>query len=319
MILSGGSIAYLAVESVSMGLALLAGYGAWKIARGYEACCFDAKQYRLFALGELSSSIIRFILGVKWVLFFYYAYLLDSFAPQLIGAMCATGVVNALWEGWWLYGWKLLTLLLATLWLVMHQDDRQREDQPYFRLKFLFYFALLGALAVEYLWSVAALWGLEPQRMVSCCSSTFSAGSAGALGEGMMSERSLYAFLGLFGVMGGAYGLGWVRLFGLANLLFLPSALWAIIYFFSPYIYAIPTHTCPFCLIQFEYYGIGYLLYLLLFAGSFLGVASAFRSLYAKEMDPKPLMRISMGLQLLLLMVLWGYVLGYFWINGAWL
>ena len=46
----------------------------------------------------------------------------------------------------------------------------------------------------------------------------------------------------------------------------------AIISFVSLYFYQLPTHHCPFCILQKEYYYIGYPLYAFLFAGSFLGI-----------------------------------------------
>jgi hypothetical protein len=45
----------------------------------------------------------------------------------------------------------------------------------------------------------------------------------------------------------------------------------AIIAFISVYYYELPTHHCPFCLLQAEYHYIGYPLYLALFCGGITG------------------------------------------------
>jgi hypothetical protein len=45
----------------------------------------------------------------------------------------------------------------------------------------------------------------------------------------------------------------------------------AVISFISLYFYQIPTHHCPFDILQAEYYYAGYPLYFSLFAGSFFG------------------------------------------------
>lgn len=45
----------------------------------------------------------------------------------------------------------------------------------------------------------------------------------------------------------------------------------AIISFISIYIYELPTHHCPFCIVMEEYGYIGYLLYLPLFGGAVTG------------------------------------------------
>jgi hypothetical protein len=56
-----------------------------------------------------------------------------------------------------------------------------------------------------------------------------------------------------------------------------------VISFISLYFYQLPTHHCPFCLLQKEYYYIGYPLYLSLFgagiAGIGLGVVNRFRNI----------------------------------------
>jgi len=53
--------------------------------------------------------------------------------------------------------------------------------------------------------------------------------------------------------------------------LFFVVSLWAITIFFSSYIYAMPSHRCPFDILQAEYNLIGYPLYLTLFTATFLG------------------------------------------------
>jgi len=59
--------------------------------------------------------------------------------------------------------------------------------------------------------------------------------------------------------------------FALCWVLFFAVSLWAITVFFSSYIYKMPSHRCPFDILQPEYNYIGYPLYLSLFAATFLG------------------------------------------------
>ena len=49
-------------------------------------------------------------------------------------------------------------------------------------------------------------------------------------------------------------------------------SLHALIAFISLYVYELPTHHCPFCLLHREYYGIGYPFYLLLLTGTIAGL-----------------------------------------------
>ena len=58
----------------------------------------------------------------------------------------------------------------------------------------------------------------------------------------------------------------------LAVAAFLFIAYYAITYFFGLYIYEMPNHKCPYCMLQKEYYYIGYLIWGSLFLGIFFGI-----------------------------------------------
>ena len=48
----------------------------------------------------------------------------------------------------------------------------------------------------------------------------------------------------------------------------------ALISFISLYFYQLPTHHCPFCILQKEYYYVGYLLYVTLLGGVVCGAST---------------------------------------------
>jgi hypothetical protein len=83
----------------------------------------------------------------------------------------------------------------------------------------------------------------------------------------------LFAITAATGTAAAASGRQALRLLyaGLA-LVFLLAAVAAIISFISLYFYQIPTHHCPFDILQSNYYYVGYLLYGSLFAGGFFGI-----------------------------------------------
>jgi hypothetical protein len=60
--------------------------------------------------------------------------------------------------------------------------------------------------------------------------------------------------------------------FSAAIFLTLLISIASFISFISIYFYELPTHHCPFCILQKEYGYIGYLLYLLLLAGGLAGM-----------------------------------------------
>lgn len=125
--------------------------------------------------------------------------------------------------------------------------------------------------------------------ITSCCGSLFSSEKAGGLGSEIASLPALpmlrvfYAAMlitlgcGLFFYVKGKGGYWYA---GLSLLMFIISLI-AIVSFISLYIYELPTHHCPFCIIMEEYHYIGYLLYVLLFgavvAGIGIGALQPFR------------------------------------------
>ena len=62
------------------------------------------------------------------------------------------------------------------------------------------------------------------------------------------------------------------KLFAVAGTLAFPVAVAALISFISVYFYELPTHHCPFCILQKEYHYVGYLIYAAILGG---GTASA--------------------------------------------
>jgi hypothetical protein len=63
-------------------------------------------------------------------------------------------------------------------------------------------------------------------------------------------------------------------LLGAASLITFLIAVAALISFISLYIYELPTHHCPFCILQAEYHYLGYPLYLTLLAGVVAGLGA---------------------------------------------
>jgi hypothetical protein len=60
--------------------------------------------------------------------------------------------------------------------------------------------------------------------------------------------------------------------FSAASLITFIIAAAALLSFISPYIYELPSHHCPFCILQPEYGYIGYPLYMSLLVGSLAGL-----------------------------------------------
>ncbi|MRJ02059.1 MAG: hypothetical protein GXO19_04220 [Epsilonproteobacteria bacterium] len=261
-------------------------------------------QYRLQKQSYLLATIALFALALKIPLFFYFVYALDKLSNIIPGAMCAAGVVTANRYGVWLFLTKLLGIYLFSLWIILHLRDMERRDYLLTKRKFLLFIVIFLVATVEYLLLWLYLLNLDLGKVVSCCGVLFNPVKSSSLFGPLLSLPPKIVALSPYLLLLIAFvGRGW--LFRLAHLLLIPASILAIILFFSPYIYELPTHHCPFCLLQKEYSYVGYLIYVTLFLGTTFGlVGDRKRALFFDT--------IALG-------ILSGYVVGYYWKNGVWL
>jgi hypothetical protein len=121
--------------------------------------------------------------------------------------------------------------------------------------------------------------GLRPDIITSCCGSLFSQGSRGIASE-ILALPSMPAKILFYSSMAATLAAG-ARLYlkgkggylfaGMCGISFVVSIV-AMISFISLYFYEMPSHHCPFCILQKEYGYVGYPLYLLLLAGTVTGL-----------------------------------------------
>jgi hypothetical protein len=123
--------------------------------------------------------------------------------------------------------------------------------------------------------------GLHPNVITSCCGALFSTEEIG-VGAGLASFAAVPTLIFFYAAVSVliATGVYFYRTGGKAGYLF--SILCATIFIVSVatlisvislYIYELPTHHCPFCILQSEYGHIGYLLYAFLLVGSVSGIS----------------------------------------------
>ena len=114
---------------------------------------------------------------------------------------------------------------------------------------------------------------IDVDKLVSCCGTLYS-NTEGSYLSSVFFDKQDYILAGFYL----SYILLFIfyiikndHLYIIFNLIFLILSIISLILFFGTYIYELPTHHCPFCMLQKEYHYIGYLLYLLLFLGTFFG------------------------------------------------
>ncbi|KIM12247.1 MAG: hypothetical protein KU38_05010 [Sulfurovum sp. FS08-3] len=285
-----------------------------RIARYWDSNATTKRQYQLEKQSYLGATIIKFIFIIKLPLFAFFVYTLDGISHLLTGAMCAAGVVDATREGLPLLILKIANIYLFGLWLVLHYRDMRFETLPFTRLKFGLFIGGFVLLMAEIYLEIAMFSAIDVDKIVSCCGSLYSSSSTSHLSHlfSLSNRAVVVAFYGAFALLFSLYWLKNRYLFALSNLIFLFVSIVSLILFFAPYIYELPTHHCPFCILQRDYYYTGYLLYILLFVGTFYGI-----SLIANPQ--KRGYNVSLIANSLYALMVSGYVLRYYWVNGVWL
>jgi hypothetical protein len=238
-------------------------------------------QYALEKQSFLAATIIKYILAIKIPLFLFFIFTLDKISISLTGAMCAAGVVDATIYGTYLFVLKIINIYLFAFWLILHNLDIKNESLPYTKIKFGFYIAIFFTFISEVIVEFLMFDSIDVDKMVSCCGTIYSSSATSAISSIFMIDHTilLAVFYTLFIILIITYKYGLDFIYSITNFFFLLISIISLISFFGTYIYELPTHHCPFCFLQKEYYYVGYLIYSLLFIGTFYGfVASAIKT-----------------------------------------
>lgn len=230
----------------------------------------------------LTSTLVEYALAVQVISLVLFILAADQFSQSIAGAMCATGSLLANDFGIPALIVKIGGVFFYGFWIVLHQLDIRSEKYPLVKIKYVYLLLLLPFLFVDLLLVVLYIYKLEPDIITSCCAVVFSEGTGGGtnLLAGISSEVGLVLFyttalvLIVFGLTGLHRWRPWSNLvFGTTWLWFFLLALMVVTTIFSSYIYAMPYHKCPFCILKPEYHYFGFFIYLTLFSGAFLGMS----------------------------------------------
>ncbi len=232
----------------------------------------------------LTSTLVECALGVQILSLTVFVLAADHFSGAIVGAMCATGSLLANDFGVPALTVKIGGVFLYGFWIVLHQLDIRSERYPLVRLKYIYLLTLLPLLVLDLSLGMMYIAGLEPDIITSCCAVVFGEAVGGGTNlfagfSHFLSLLLLYGSTALLFILGGLL-LAWRRIglvvvFGGVWLWFFLLALVVITTLFSSYVYAMPFHKCPFCILKPEYYYIGFAIYGLLFTGAHLGMSVA--------------------------------------------
>jgi hypothetical protein len=306
------------IDIVFLVFATIAFYLSLKIVQKYDRNANTQEQYKLEKQSYLAATIIKFILFIKIPMFIFFVFTLDKLSNILVGAMCAAGVVNATEYGTPLLILKMLNLYLFAFWITLNTQDMKSEDQHYFKTKFMLFIFAFILLVIEITTEIVMFSSIDINSVVDCCGVIFSVTDTTYISEILaQTELLVMSLYFLFIMIGIVYVLKRRVLFGVFNLLFLIVAILSLISFFGTYIYQLPTHHCPFCMLQRDYSYIGYFLYIFLFYGTYYGVSITFIEYEKKELQRRYL--LSMIFNTLYLICVSYFPLNYYLTNGVWL
>jgi hypothetical protein len=263
-----------------------AGIGV-QILRGWDITSGSERQLMLERKTALVSSIIAVLLGFQIITLALFVYTVDALHPLFTGSMCAVGTLNVNPFGYPALLSKLTCTILSGIWLILNRADNSALNFPLTRTKFTFLLILAPLAAVESGILITFFLKLKPDVITSCCGSLFDSGRAtlSSLLAGLapMPTAALFYVISLLTVVIGLYtwrtGRGSLVLAAGCITTFVTGVA-AMIAFFCLYYYEIPTHHCPFCLLQPEYGRIGFLLYGLLVMGVISGLGCGLLELH---------------------------------------
>ncbi len=292
---------------------------AYRIQKYFDINDTSPKQYTLEKQTYLASYIIKFSLYLKIASIIFFIFTLDKLSAIIPGAMCAVGVTSASGYGIYLLILKVLNIYLYGSWLLINKKDVEREDYPFTRIKFKYFLYIYFFFILEFILQTLYFFDINPQQLVSCCGTVFNEASTSLLGRFTQIPNSIS--LPIF------YLLFILSIFtslkkktianGIINFFFLIISIVTLISFFGTYIYELPTHHCPFCLLQKDYYYIGYLLYTVLILGTFFGIVNTFLKLLLKiELN---YFKLSLIFNSIYVILVSAYPIHFYLVNGVWL
>jgi len=294
MFLNSWSLALTLSSLIVLCLGILACRTALRVLWHWDPASDSNRQIRLENETWLASTLVEYGLGFQIITLILFVLAADHFCKVIVGAMCATGALLANSWGTPTLLVKIAGVFLYGFWIVMHKLDISSENYPLVRAKYRYLLILAPLLVIDNLLQFLYLANLSPDIITSCCAVVF--GSAGPETRNLLTGFNRPVLLTLFyttihcltassvlllrrwhGLLALVHAALWFFFFG--------AAMAAITTIFSSYIYAMPFHHCPFCILKPEYHYIGFAIYGSLIVATFFGVAAAATGPWRKNSD----------------------------------
>jgi len=317
IVMNNEVIVYLLSETLLYILLFIASIVTVGVLKKWNFNHFTTEQFTLENRSYLVMTIILFAIVLKIILLPYFVYTINALSDLVPGAMCGAGVIKANAYGNPLLLIKIVILFLSGLWLSINHLDLKAKCYPYMKMKSWFFLFIFLLMSAEFLLDILYFTHIETTKPVSCCSVIFGqTAGVNSLPFGLDIPKLLTLFYLLFGliVLTILSDMAWLSM--VASLLFGVVAYYAVVYFFGTYIYALPTHKCPFCMLQDHYWYVGYAVWGLLLLGIFFTLDNALiSSLFHRKTER--VKKISLLLLGLFVLLCSSYVVVYYLKNGV--
>jgi len=254
--LSSVLISFMVLYSSFYGVQILR---RWDIKSGSELqLILERKTY-------LISTLLAYLFGFQLLSLFLYIFTVDQLHTFFVGAMCAAGSLYANNYGYPALILKVFNFLLAGFWLILNYTDNKAYDYPLIKKKYSLLLILTPLIFAEMILQANYFLRLRPDIITSCCGTLFSSESSGLASEiSVLPTVPMKVIFYLSMILTAASGIYYYRrnkggyLFSSFSAITFLASIMAILSFVSVYFYELPTHHCPFCILQKEYGYIGY-------------------------------------------------------------
>lgn len=275
LFLSNNVLIYLFGTTILYVLQTIAIVYSISIIKNWDFDSTTTYQYKLEKRLYLIILIIFFTLSINIILLPFFAYTLDSLSLLVPGAMCAAGIISANDYGEPLLILKLIIMFFAAVWLIINNEDLKTIDYKYTKKKILFFVIIFMFATIDMVLNIVYFLNISTESPVLCCSNIYGvSGISSPLPFGLDIGKSLILFYLIY-ILTVVVSLQKQNiLMFISNIFFIYLSYFAVVYFFGTYIYELPTHNCPFCMLQKDYYFVGYVLWGSLFLGVFFGMGS---------------------------------------------
>jgi hypothetical protein len=274
--------AILALSVASFLTCIMLIYAAWygtRILEKWDLHSGSELQLDLERRTYLISVILSYTLVFQILSLFLYIFTADNLHSQFTGAMCAAGSLGVNSYGYPVLILKIVNCLLSGVWLIINHVDSRGYDYPLIKTKYGMLNILAPLILLEAVFQFVYFFNLKADVITSCCGSLFSTDKHSIAGEiaGLPNGPMRVAFFGMMaitvvvGVVFYARSKGGGVFSFLSSLTFVVAAA-SLVSFICLYFYELPSHHCPFCILQKEYSYIGYALYATLLGGAISGL-----------------------------------------------